>query len=255
MTLTHQNYHDHPALSANEIGTFIDDPVLWWHVYKVKDWPRPEPTDAMEDGTLIHLCLQYGGWENIPNIAVKPYGLNLATKEGKALKAENETKQIIDSKQAVMLSRIWSNFKANRLLEYHLETGDKEQAIFWDDELLGPCRCKPDLLHLGLLFDWKSTTAKTERDFVNEIVRRNYDTKLALYRRGTKADRVVIVGIQKTGSCFLIPVELDEDWLNEAEGKLFETYRKMLDFDLAAHLNKKPSLVSCPKWGMVEIED
>ena len=256
------DYFSRPGLSGSQVATYLADPIKWYHQYIAKDWPFDPPTPAMQFGTMVHSMLETGG--PVPLcVAVKPDGLDLRTKEGKAwlAGAKEEERTIIDSDQWQSLNRIWEHVRSNGWLFASLLSGTPEMEFYWDDDDLGECKGKIDLLtDAGAIIDWKTTSCRTEHAFINEIVSRSYDVRMALYRRAVREmthndfPPVYLVSIQTTGGNSVQAFRLSEDWLEDAEARLIVAVDEMREFNLAAHLNRPPKTISQPRYSVLNLE-
>jgi hypothetical protein len=254
-----KEYHENPALSSSQVSTFLSDPIEWYHVYKLKDWPRKEATPAMQFGTLTHKMFEIGSLEEL-GVTVKPEGMNFATKEGKAWKADHAGMEIISADDYRKLKTIWQNANRNEWIKAAIETGEKEEEIFWNDPDLGSCRCLFDcLFDLGLV-DWKTTSKNSERGFLYEILDRNYDVRLALYVRGLRQTRggdypVHLVAINTGGGCSVTPYTLPQSWMDDAEARLMLAVDAMRNFDIEEHCNRLPKVLTQPKFSELNFGD
>jgi len=252
------NYHNHPALSSSQVACFLQCRIEWWHTYKAKDWPRKKPTEAMEFGTLIHALLEVGCDLDSLDVICKPDGIDFRTSEGKAWKAINAGRSIINAEDYRLLMLIREHAMASDFVNAVLETGEPEKELFWVDDIFGPCRAKIDSIGDVGLIDWKTTSKKTERQFVYEILDRNYDVRISLYRRGLRAHgylepRTYFVAINTT-SGEILPYEMPTDWLDDAEARLIMAVDEMQRFDLKTYLNREPRLLRQPRFSELSFD-
>lgn len=113
--MTRDGYRSHPALNYSSAKWLLESPAD----YKCRLDKPVEQTHAMLLGTLAHSVILEG--KTLLEIAsIKPVGLNLATKEGKAWKAE-QTLPIISAGDADdilgMANGVMANPHARQLLE------------------------------------------------------------------------------------------------------------------------------------------
>jgi len=252
-------YHDRPELSSSQVSAFLRDPIEWYHVHVAKDWPKQEATPAMQFGTLVHQMIEVGGPDKLP-LVERPQEADFRKKEWRQWKAEQETAgvEVVDSLE--MYRTIWSNLNASAWIRDVMEITAKEVEHVWNDELLGPCRCKFDAVCDGLIVDWKTTDKKNERGFVYSLLDFHYDVRLALYSRGYRDKygvpaRVVLVAIQKGGGFGVQPYELPDEWIDDAEARLILTVDKMSSFDIKQALDVRPVMLTQPKFSQVTEED
>jgi len=72
------DYHSRPELSSSQLAQFLSNPILFHHVHTLEDWPKDEPTAAMQFGTLVHTMIELGGPDRL-DIVRRPAGIDLRT--------------------------------------------------------------------------------------------------------------------------------------------------------------------------------
>lgn len=249
------DYHSLPGRSSSQIGAYLTNPLEWWHVHEAKDWPAEPPTPAMMLGTLVHKMIELGGPDRL---ALKPAGMSFATTAGKLWRQEHAGQAIVDGDEAETLRRIWGHFSANPDVMGLLDGAELEVIHCWDDWEFGPCRVKPDAVKPDSLTDWKTTSAKTEREFVNEICRRFYDVRISFYRRGWESRTglrppLYIVGLQTVGGHEVWPIRLNDDWADDAEARMLIALDGMKRFDLAKRLARPIRTCEQPGWAKLNL--
>lgn len=251
--ITNEEYHSRPELSSTQVAAYLTDSIKWYHEYILKDWEKEPATPAMEFGTLVHSVIEHG-FDNA-KFVVKPDAMDFRTKAGQAWRDAMRAGgyRVLDKQEYRMLLTINSHIAASDCCRRWSTEGLKEVEHIWNDDDLGPCRCKFDVVCGSVFVDWKTTSKKTEKAFINEISDRFYDVRLALYRRGFrdkyKVDpQVHVVAIQSSGGFAVTPYELDDKWLDDAEARLLIAVDDMRRFDLNSVLNKKPKWIYQPRW-------
>jgi hypothetical protein len=92
------------------------------------------------------------------------------------------------------LYRIRQNSECMRLLE-----GSKEQEVYWQDFYTGvECKSKLDIYKPNQVVDLKTTSARTEKEFMECILRYEYDRQMAFYADSVQARNITLIGISKT---------------------------------------------------------
>jgi hypothetical protein len=252
-------YHQRTELSSSQVSAFLADPIKWYHQHVAKDWPRDEPTEAMQFGTNVHLMCAAGGPDALP-IVGRPAEADFRKKEWKEWKAEQEAigKEVVDSVGAYEV--IWRHLQASKWTKNVLETCDMEVEHVWNDEILGPCRCKFDAVSPGHVVDWKTSEKTTKRGFIYEIIDRFYDVRIALYARGFRdkygeTPVVTLVAIQKKPGYRIQPYTMAADWLDDAEAKLIQSVDAMQNFSIDAELDVAPKVIYQPRYAQLSIEE
>lgn len=115
-----------------------------------------------------------------------------------------------------------------------MNNGHPEQAQFWEDERTGlPCKARIDL-HVPderIIVDVKTTSARSQTDFVANCYRYEYDRQAAYYldgyqRAGGIADLFLLIGIQKQKphNRYVVEVLADSIFIDGGRHK----YRRLL---------------------------
>lgn len=259
LTESNEAYHQRTELSSSQVSAYLTDPVKWYHQHVAKDWPRDEPTEAMQFGTNVHLMCAAGGPSALP-IVGRPPEADFRKVEWKIWKAEQvaDGKEVVDSVEAYEC--IWRHMQASSWCREVLEASEMEVDHFWDDAVLGPCRCKFDAVSPGRVVDWKTSEKTTRRGFTYEIIDRFYDVRIALYVRGFRdkygeTPEVTLVAIQKKPGYRIKPYTLPADWLDDAEARLIKAVDEMQNFNLDDVLDVKPEVIEQPRYSQLSIEE
>lgn len=209
------DYHSRPELSSSQLAQFLKDPITFYHTCVEGDWPKDEPTPAMQFGTLVHSMIELGGPDRL-NIVRRPADLDLRTKDGKAWREANAGREIVSEADWTRLQRVWTHLQACSSVAKFLGSGHTEKELFWTHSQTGvKCRAKVDLLTSGVLIDWKTTSAASEEEFISQAFGMFYDVRLAFYRNGIETltgerPRVMVVGIQSAPGHQVFPLELTD---------------------------------------------
>lgn len=137
------------------------------------------------------------------------------------------TQAVPTGKGATATRRMLDVMRANSLFFRLLESGQPEQAQFWNDERTGlPCKARIDLRvpDEKLIVDVKTTSARSQAEFVSNCYRYEYDRQAAYYLDGCRqagecADQFLILGIQKQKPHNLYVVEVLGDSIFMDEGR------------------------------------
>lgn len=264
-----RSYHDRPELCSSEVAMFLQDPIKWFHVYKLGDW-EVERTKPMRLGTTVHDMLEYSlpimmqrkGWESI----VKEIPRDVLNADGhckgnawKLWQLDNPAEIYYKPGEENPLRLVWDHIMANTFCRELVECGDKEQEHYWTDEDLGDCRIKTDVIHVRKLADWKTTCKREARAFAADAFTRSYDVRLALYRRGFRNmfgfdPEVYVVAICTSGSMAVTPYRMPDSWLEDAEAKLLLTVDEMRHFSLGRYLDCAPVELVQPRYAVLDLE-
>jgi hypothetical protein len=248
------DYHSRPELSSSQLAQFLSNPIAFHHVHTLEDWPKDEPTAAMQFGTLVHTMIELGGPERL-DIVRRPADLDLRTKDGKAWKSENAGRQIVTDDEWTRLERIWTHLNACSQVRKFLGTGHTEKEIFWTHKSSGvDCRAKVYLLATGVLIDWKTTSAASEDEFINQAASMFYDVRLAFYRDGIETltgerPAILVVGIQSSGGHEIYPLDFTRLMEQlDSEARMHRAVEDLVDFDIDEYLDRPIKVADAPAW-------
>jgi hypothetical protein len=160
----------------------------WHYINRV----QRAPTAAMAAGTLAHTAILETA--AIPaRYAVRPAGLDLRTKEGKAWAESVAGLEIITADQAAMAESQRQAVLAVPELAALLSSGYAEASVFWVDKATGVyCKARPDWVHplsdgRVILLDIKTTADESPAGFAKSVAAFGYHRQEAHYRAGFEA--------------------------------------------------------------------
>lgn len=130
-----------------------------------------------------------------------------------------ETGVVPTGSGATAQKRMLDVVRANPLFCQVMQSAQIETPHFWEDESTHlPCKARIDLLAPDdrLIVDIKTTSARTQEEFVSNCYRFDYDRQAAFYldgccQTGANADAFLILGIQKQKPHNLYVVEVAAD--------------------------------------------
>lgn len=227
--------HDAYLLAQGVSKSMLDQlasPKTPAHLRAYLDEPRPEPTDAMKFGSVLHAALLVP--DSMSNIAVKPEGFDGRTKSGKDWMAENKDKTPVSIKQMTAINRmvanVWSHPVAKRLL-----TGSTfERSLFATDEYGTLRKGRLDVLTSAgnILPDVKTCESAAPDDFEKSVFNYRYYVQAPYY-----LDLCDIIGIEKEHFVFIC-VEKTPPYcvaVHELDPLIVEAGRKIYQRDLALY--------------------
>lgn len=192
-------YHACPAWGASMLEDFRQSRRTSYARHVAKTEPKPEPTDAMKLGTLVHLRLLEPAEfsktvRTMPAIATdgtpwnfrKPAHREARDSLAASLAADGLTvieREQFEQVEAIAAS-VLGNWHARRLLE---RDGQPEYSIFWTDKETGiPLKCRVDWWST-LPLDIKTTCDPSPEAFSRQCAQLGYDRKRAHYLAGIAA--------------------------------------------------------------------
>lgn len=195
--LPNEVYHSiAEAISNTGLGDFAQSPAHFYGRHLDPKRPPRKTLPGQLAGTLAH-CALLEPHEFDKRYVVGP-AVHKSTNVWKAFKAECEAagKTPIDqedrdvaflqAEQALLLPSVAKGMAA----------GHSEVSVFWIDEETGVrCRCRPDWWHpVGtetepgvILFDAKTFTDASPREFARQVKRKAYHRQAAFYTDGVEA--------------------------------------------------------------------
>lgn len=178
---SHEDYIDSPGVSSSGIRVFLQKTPAHYKAYLEE---RDEPSDAMKLGTAVHMAILESARFDLTYIC-KPEGMSFATKEGKAWREANASKEILSFDDWQTVQGVRKAVARNSFLSTHLSKGDVEQSYYWTDEATGLlCKCRPDFFDGEHVFDIKTTTDASPLGFQRSIGKFGYHFQSAHYLDG-----------------------------------------------------------------------
>lgn len=177
--LSYEDYAGIFALRASELNDLRWSPA---HYLARKQNPK-EPTEAQEDGLMIHKLFERGD-QFLASLVVEPEFIG-RTKDGRESKQSAEAKQmkqawyldlppnteVVSMKQLTMLQGISGALSRHSLVKNLVRDGVRETSLVVQDPETGVMlKCRPDLITAdGFLVDFKSTRDARPHSFLNSV--------------------------------------------------------------------------------------
>ena len=183
------DYHGLHAMSASGLKKMARSPAHFFGTMLDPARPVSEPTPAMRAGTLAH-CAILEPDELDARYVVKPEGVDLRTKDGKAWQAGVKTgMEVITADQRLTAIRQSAAVRALPEVFDLLGNGKPEVSAFWSDRITGElCKCRPDWvtwLDEGvILVDIKTAQDASPAGFAKAVANYRYHGQAAWYSRG-----------------------------------------------------------------------
>lgn len=192
-----------PCVSASDLVNLDTECAAYAHAY----WrcnPNREPnedTDATAFGSAFHTLLLEGREVFNSRYAIKPQGLNLATKDGKAWKEENAGREFVSYDDFLKLSRMHAAVLRGPAGDVLRSPRVAESTIIAKDTDTGLWLvARPDLIVNGrLLVNLKSARSPKPEEFERQLFALRYYLGDAFYRLAAR-----FAGIEAPAHAFLI---------------------------------------------------
>lgn len=187
-----EKYHQVHAMSAGGLKRMAQSPAHFYGLQLDPERPEPgEPTDALRFGTLFHVAL-FEPAALAERYAVKPAGHDGRTAEGKAWKAANAAREIVEASEMAAAKTMAAKVLALPEIASLMADGVAESSAFWIDDLTGElCKCRPDWVSPAgdgvILIDGKSTIDARPEAFGKAVWNLDYHLQAAWYSDGYEA--------------------------------------------------------------------
>lgn len=177
--MTTQEYREHPALNFSLAKHLLTSPAH----FQVELNTKREATSAMHIGTIAHAMILEGK-DIMSEYAIRPEGLSMATKEGKAWKAE-QTLPIITEEEAVtikgMAEAVSQNNSAMGILNNCQFRETPMFATIYGVECKALLDCHGNDRDQWVICDLKTTVDASPRGFAKSTSDMHYDLQAAWY--------------------------------------------------------------------------
>ena len=183
-----EQYHAIQALSAGGLKRLRQSPLHFWAAQLDPERAPSEPMPAMLAGTLAHTALLEPD-EFARRYHVRPPGIDMRTKEGKAWAERHASFEIVTAQQAETAQRQAKAVRALPEIAALMESGFAESSAFWIDETTGEhCKCRPDWISEAgdgvVIIDLKTCQDASKTGFPRTIANFGYHLQAAWYSDG-----------------------------------------------------------------------
>ncbi|WP_010598954.1 PD-(D/E)XK nuclease-like domain-containing protein [Rickettsiella massiliensis] len=168
---------------------FKRSPYHYWYKYKNPDYIPESPTPAQILGYALHTTiLEPEKFEE--QLFVLPK-VDKRTKAGaekwKQLQETMGNRSLLTEAQYEELCAMKASFEKNTLAVQLIQNAEIEQSIYWKDldtDIL--CKCRPDILHNGLVVDLKTAQDGSAWSFSKAVHDYGYHIQVAMIREALR---------------------------------------------------------------------
>lgn len=258
-TISYDEYAATPGVSATTLDYMRRSPAHG-RAYELGQIERE--TDSLSLGKVVHYaCLEPDLVEK--TYSVKPEGMNFATKEGKAWRAEQGERPIISHDTMQTALRCRDSVHRNPVARALLSQGLAEQSLFIEDDgLTRKCRFDYVSLSGNTIPDVKTTRDASPAEFEKAVFRYQYWIRGAYY-----LDNAAMAGLGDRIFC-LIAVETEAPYcavVYQIPDEVIDYGRRIYEADLQRYRNclkdnewpgyfKGIQEVWLPPWAMKQLE-
>ena len=189
-------YRAAEAISASDLKWILPPRTpAHYHAYKTGVIKREE-TRALVIGTLCHLAVLEPD-KLATAFALRPDGLDLRTKDGKAWKEAQGDKPILDGEEAAMLNGMSAAVAAHPVARKLLEGSKREVSLFSDHRTGLKLKGRIDVLGEGFVADVKTAAEGDAANFAAAVFRYNYHVQAAMYCQLAEVERFSFIAVEK----------------------------------------------------------
>lgn len=189
-------YRAAEAISASDLKWILPPRTpAHYHAYKTGQIKREE-TRALVIGTLCHLAVLEPDKLSTA-FALRPDGLDLRTKDGKAWKEAQGDKPILDGEEAAMLDGMSAAVAAHPVARKLLEGSKREVSLFSDHRTGLKLKGRIDVLGEGFVADVKTAAEGDASNFAAAVFRYNYHVQAAMYCQLAGVERFSFIAVEK----------------------------------------------------------
>ena len=209
MTLTNEQYHADPAISASHLKAVMQQsPYHYWSRYLNPQRPTMEPTAAMRLGSLAH-CAVLEPDELHNRYAIAP---DRRSNAGKALAADMAARglEAVTEADMALAANMAIAVQGHPYAGALLADGKAEQSFWADDTATGlRVKARPDWYFGGTIVDLKTCQDASPNGFARACAAFSYHVQAAHYLNVTFAERFVFIAVEKTYPYAVGTYELD----------------------------------------------
>ena len=213
--LTHSNYYNDTEYISNSMLNNISVSPEYFRFRQ--DNPQPA-TAPMKLGSAIHMNVLQ---EFNKHYAVSPK-FDKRTKAGKEDYAEfskkHMFKDVISESDFHIIEQITMKLMKDRMVKALLQQGEPEKIIQWNNEHYDiNCKGMLDYYREGadMIIDLKTTQDASYNGFMRSVRKYKYHKQAAFYLDAVKAQRFIIIAVEKTPPFSINIFEMGDDIIDE----------------------------------------
>ena len=253
------DYRREPGENQSSLKKILESPAH----YKAAKKTKLIPTPAMEMGTALHCRVLDGATAFEKQYVKKPDGLSLATKEGKAWKAEMGRKKVLaEGGKDDPWGSVQGMTEALGQLAYFDPTQKdyikyNEVSIYWEWEGV-ECKARLDRVDVerGLVLDLKTTDTIEPELFTKKVIGLGYDFQAAFYAEAAKVVYgkdfdFVFAAVERKAPYTVDLFQVDEEMMAEGRAKCVAALRLVKTCNATGEWPNRPPMIrrlSYPSW-------
>jgi exodeoxyribonuclease VIII len=249
-------YRTSEGISASDLKWILPPRTpAHYHAYRTGQIKREE-TRALVIGTLCHLAVLEP--ERLAKaFVVRPTGLDLRTKDGKAWKESQGNIPILDAEEATMLAGMTASVAAHPAA-LELLNGSKREISLYDTHRTGlKIKGRLDILGNGFVADVKTAELGDSQGFASAIFRYNYHVQAAMYCQLAKVERFCFIAVEKVAPFAVAVYELSPTALQVGLSALNNALQLIAECqdrsEWPAYANTS-QMIDLPSWAYKQVE-
>ena len=249
-------YRSKEGISASDIK-YILPPKTPAHYYAyITDQIKREETRALVIGTLCHLAvLEPDKLDKA--FALRPEGLDLRTKDGKAWKESVGDLPILDASEATMLAGMTASVAKHPAASALLANSKKEVSLFSTHRNGLKLKGRIDVLGNGFIADVKTAEAGDTQNFASAIFRYNYHVQAAMYCQLAGVETFSFIAVEKAPPFAVAVYELSPKALQigySALNTALELIAECEDRNVWPAYSSQKQVIDLPSWAYKQLE-
>jgi hypothetical protein len=251
-----ETYRTSEGISASDLK-WILPPRTPAHYYAYKtDQIKREETRAMLIGTLSHLAVLEPD-KLASAFAIRPEGIDLRTKEGKAWKESVGSIPILDADEATMLAGIKASVYAHPAARKLLENSEREVCLYNSHRSGMKIKGRLDILGDSFVADVKTAEAGDSQGFASAVFRYNYHVQAAMYCQLAEVEKFVFIAVEKVPPFAVAVYELSPTAMQiglRALNSALELVAKCTEQNNWPAYSENAEVIDLPSWAYKQSE-
>lgn len=249
-------YREKEGLSASDIKHILAPKTPAHFNAHITGQIQREETRAFLIGTLCHLAVLEP--EKLPQaFVVRPEGIDLRTKDGKAWKESVGDMPILDANEAAMLQGMTASVAKHPAAVELLAGSKKEVSLFAPHRTGLKLKGRIDVLGNGFIADVKTAEAGDSANFASAIFRYNYHVQAAMYCQLAGVEKFSFIAVEKAPPFAVAVYELSMPALQAGMNALndaLDLIARCQDLNEWPAYSESKQTIDLPPWAYKQME-
>lgn len=249
-------YREKEGFSVSDIKHILPPKTPAHFHAHITDQTEREETRALLIGTLCHLAVLEP--DKLPQaFVVRPEGIDLRTKDGKAWKESVGDTPILDANEAKMLSGMTASVAKHPAACELLANSKKEVSMFATHRTGLRLKGRIDVLGDGFIADVKTAEAGDSANFASAIFRYGYHVQAAMYCHLASVEDFRFIAVEKTPPYAVAVYQLSIPALQAGMNALndaLDLIAQCEDSGIWPAYSEKQQTIDLPQWAYKQME-